>query len=522
MPTQQRIVAFQSSIANVTRFLSGSKYAPYIEFSVGDFRVSTQKNNNYFMQLNIQYTGAGTANTVGLELVYVPKPGDDPNFIDKVLDGAVAYKKPCYIRYGYSGSPLLLSPLYEFIITDYKVSLRDNMIYYSITVISSIARFKEYRTDFPIGRDKMRENTDVDGNIYYYSENVAVEVRRTFDEFFKDEGYETILDDGVYSNANWINLKPVDNVTVFQYVDTLLDQIEDKETDEAVYWYSFEDVANEKKIYIHRTINKEEIMVKDHLQSLFTFNWGGNPQEVDKNALVYSFENSFTGAVNVATIDNLYQDRYVINSAGESIKIGGLEHVEVGDYAKNDITASNRRWWKASSWVYDAQIEIAGIPADIPIGVLITVRPLIYGKEHHTAGVYLITGASSNITSNGFTTNLKLVKYISDDFNWLAKMIKKIRDMAEEKQNLWSNANPSPRYSTYNDYSNRNNYVNIQSHDATTGESPSTSESNTWIPDANAEARKAQQQYETQSNDFVMTDRDLEKVKNVKHDKQIR
>lgn len=508
MATSERIINFQNSIANVTALLRRSKYSPYIEFSVGNFRVSTQKNNNYFMQLNIQYTGAGSANTVGLEIAYVPKPGEDPNAIDKALDGAVAYKKPCYLRFGYSGSEMLLSPLYEFIITDYKISLRDNMIYYSLTVISTIAKLREYRTDFPLGRENMVEHTDEEGNIYYYSENIAEEVRRTFDEMFKDEGYKTILDEGVYTNASWTNLKPINNITVFQYANTLLSEIKDRESDTAVYWYSFEDAEGEKRIYIHRTLNQEDLLVKEKAETLFTFDWGGNPQNITRNTLVLTFENSFTGAVNIATKDSLYQDHYVINSSGESVKIKGLKSVDVGDYASNDSTIANRQWWKASAWVYDAQLEIVGIPADIPIGVLIRVRPLIYGREHHTAGVYMITGASSNITSNGFTTNLKLVKYISEDsVSELAQMVKKIRESVEEKERLWNSANPSPRYSTYNDYANRNEYVNIQSRDLYTNEAPETSESNVYIPDPEAEAEKAQAKFSTTATSAIPASR---------------
>lgn len=500
-----RVTEFKNSIRAVTDMLSHSRYAPYLEFSIGDFKISTHKNNNYFMQMNITYTGAGSANTTGIELAYIPKPGEDPNFIDKALDGAVASKKSCYLRFGYSGSPVLFSQLYECILLDYKVSLRDHMIYYSISCISTIAKYRELRSNFPIGRELYDAflHTNDNGESYYtFNTNPIHHIKTTIEKFFKDkeEKWSVAYEDpNLESYVEPMKLRPIDDVTVFQYVESILNKIEDKSTQQAIYWYSLTDTPDAdgyKYVILHRSINDIGLIDEVSKDTLFTFDWGGNPQDKSKNTLVIAFENSFTGAVNIATLESVFQDRYAINSSGDSIKVNGPEHTEVGDFASEEMIESGRFWWKSSAWVYDAQLEIHGIPADIPLATLIRVRPLIYGREHHTGGIYMITGATSNINSGGFTTSLKLVKYIDSNSMVIAKRVAKIRADAEEKQRLWSQANPSPRYSTYNDYVSRNNTVNIQSVEVTTTEAPSTSESDTFIPDPNAQNKKAKEQYE--------------------------
>jgi hypothetical protein len=136
-----------------------------------------------------------------------------------------------------------------------------------------------------------------------------------------------------------------------------------------------------------------------------------------------------------------------------------------------------------TNYAYGANLEIQGVPADIPIGVLITVRPLIYGQEHHTTGVYMITGATSNLTSGGFTTNLKLVKFIDTEYNKLLKARERVKywdeKRAEEYARMYTEQS-RPQTSNLDTNSNQN----VSSRVAT-NQSAETSKTTNFIPDTN-------------------------------------
>lgn len=61
--------------------------------------------------------------------------------------------------------------------------------------------------------------------------------------------------------------------------------------------------------------------------------------------------------------------------------------------------------------MYDAQLQILGIPADPPLGAEIRIKPVIMQTVSRTAGVYIITGCQDEITTNGmYLTTLQLYR----------------------------------------------------------------------------------------------------------------
>lgn len=61
--------------------------------------------------------------------------------------------------------------------------------------------------------------------------------------------------------------------------------------------------------------------------------------------------------------------------------------------------------------MYDAELTIVGVPADLPIACEVTVKPVILESVSRTAGVYMTTGCTDTITSKGvFSSTLKLLR----------------------------------------------------------------------------------------------------------------
>lgn len=416
---KDRLTAFKNSINSVTKAMSQSKWTPFIEFSFGGFRVATHANTDYFMQLDFKYSGAGKANEGTINMVYVPQPHQDPNLIDKALSGVTVDKKICRLRFGYSGivGYNLTTKEYDCIIIKYTSSIREGCIYYTINIISSLVTLRETRGSFPAYRDEC-----------------PITIARLAFEAFLPK-YRVYYESDVWSNAEFITVEKQDDVNVFEYVDTILSQITDRKNPTATYWYEVRDVHGEETITIHRTVlvnsssvisttdtttqkmDTETASKYEALMStisddsvVFTFDWGGNHQNNKTNNLIYAFETEYDGTVNIALEDDVFVERTLIGSDGQTINITSPEDLHVAEFAVLDVNALNQDWAKASLFVYGASLQLQGIPEDIPIGAVITVNPIFYGWRHHTAGKYMITGASANITNGGFITNLNLLK----------------------------------------------------------------------------------------------------------------
>ena len=72
--------------------------------------------------------------------------------------------------------------------------------------------------------------------------------------------------------------------------------------------------------------------------------------------------------------------------------------------------------------MYDAQLQILGIPADPPIGALIPILPTILETPSRTAGFYMINGCTDNISTNGVyitTLNLFRIRGLDDPAKYL-------------------------------------------------------------------------------------------------------
>lgn len=429
-----RMREFKERVSQLPRALRGSKCAPFIEIVIGDLKMSTYDSLNYFMQLDISYAGTGTgeANQFTVTLAYLPRPIDRVNFIDEALSGVTAENRPCMIRYGYSGIPgyNLLSSQYEVLVLGYSLQVRDNYLYYTINLVSTGVKWREKRFNF--GRAK-----DIDPINWIYQCWQSV-------EGLKDE-YLLVIDQDAYGHVEKIDFGykkdsntgniidetfTMNDVTVFEFLDSIFMELVDTDDATAYYWYEIIDVKDQKQIAIHRTLISEDSIVSwygNSEQIIFTFDWGGNHQDDSTNNLILGFDTDYKGEVNIATVSNIATARSIYDSSGTMIEANGLEDYQVGDYVKQDFASTTKFWAKSVNWAYTAQLEIVGVPADIPIGGYIEVNPLIYGQKHHTAGVYMITGAKANITSGGFVTNLELVKVVIPKAgSWYSQLPRKI------------------------------------------------------------------------------------------------
>lgn len=110
-------------------------------------------------------------------------------------------------------------------------------------------------------------------------------------------------------------------------------------------------------------------------------------------------------------IEYLLNNSAFIRTAGE---IGSNSIAKLRSLDVENITAFLDRLQENTTTVtemYDAEMTLIGIPADIPITTEIRVKPVIESSVSRTAGIYRVTGCTDEISSDGvFKTTLKLFR----------------------------------------------------------------------------------------------------------------
>lgn len=84
-------------------------------------------------------------------------------------------------------------------------------------------------------------------------------------------------------------------------------------------------------------------------------------------------------------------------------------------------------------YAYKANLTTIGIPADIPIGTIINIKPIINGQEYHYAGQYMVTKTTDRIDTIGYTTEYDLFKIVPKSTEIEKIFEKKKQEATEEK-----------------------------------------------------------------------------------------
>lgn len=429
----KRIENFKKTINKLDSWIKTNHvYTMWIRFRVGGLDIDTSstslygKRSNYFMSLENVKNGSGQANSFTLNIAYVPEPGEDADFIDK----AIAYSnRECILQYGYGmGVEGLYTPEYKGLVLDYEVGIRDGMLFYTITGYSSLVAITEETFDFPAINSSSEDGGD--------SENrrPTKVVKAAFTDKLEKYGY--IVDT---SNESDLTDLPEDTipealgVTVFQYASSVLSYARDESQAELssddiskkiIYNYYIDDTKDSNgKTKI--TIFKTDPSDTNKNDSKVVFNW------MDKsNSIVIDFKTEFKGAV---VIGRAYKDinndssnkKYSLDIYGNKVESnnGNNDASTSGAVSEQDDATDLTTWAEATQYSYKATLVLLGVPCEIPIGMMIEILPLIYGKPHHTQGKYMVTKATDNLDSSGFITTLELVKLNADEINKAAENI---------------------------------------------------------------------------------------------------
>lgn len=459
---QQRMV---STIKAVSSMLAKNPvYSMFIEFSMNSGNlhvstVSTKTNENIIMALQNNKNGSGQANSFTLTIAYSPQAGDefDVNLIDRAISAAntpeqAANLRYCTIQYGYANrnEEIYRSPKYQGMVLNYTCEIQDGVLIYTITGFSGITMLKESKEALALklpasgkmkptvaakqlvevylqgkvqGSDALTPD-DASGSTVSRIERNPLDTAISYELIWEGDTFES---DAEVSLSTQLDKNPASALTdilnkaIYQSDMSLLNSGKSiPATSKTTYGWYISDVSSNTSLYpsgsicIYKSTPEEDEKITNVIPEL-VFNWMSPGLDNQSNHIVISFKPEYEGSVLMAitagesmdTVSYFQDDTGAIVATENSIAppVGGSKEAAVATAEQEKAS-----WARQAQYPYKATLVTVGIPAEIPILTKIKIRPLIYGQEHFSGGIYQVLKVSDQLDLSGFRTTWELIK----------------------------------------------------------------------------------------------------------------
>ena len=384
-------------------------------------------------------------------------------------------KHQVYMRYGYAygDGAFMESPEYYGQALKANSELRDGMIYYTITGYSSIT----YVADVPVKIGKIGE--DDDGNLTESTAKASEIMANALYYCFKQEGANSSLDVETTANITDVLKEPMskipksiteslsiiysgkkikiivdvpdtlqekeirvgaaDNGSIFDYLDKVSSRASfganegSAHTDEdkkVKLTYKVEEIDNELTFMIYAVdpVNTDQNDSDDALKTNVVFEYPLKTNNIVKAFTpAFNFEiiwskDIFLGGAENDAVGSEAALSYYIDKENNVVPYKSQRFQDI--FNESGSLRSAATFSEAIQYSYKANMTTVGIPADIPIGTIINVKPIINGFEYHYAGEYMVLKTTDRIDMNGYTTEYEL-------FKLTPKSVKSVEDMKE-------------------------------------------------------------------------------------------
>lgn len=399
--------------------------APYISVRFGDYVLGTYTRNiktnservfeeveypNYINSLQVKKIN-GSVNQYTIGLVYVIQPGQDPNFIDKVLS-SVQYGS-IYISYGDCNAPNFYYKEEEALIINVQtnVDFSASRINYTISATSSSFQLYGGNNYFP-----PRQNTKPSDVIYEIFRNENYGIKQIFRGMTEDN-----FNLFVARNDKQVNIEEKRNSDPLSYINYLVTcMVDEKDTSiedplkSSNYYMTIEDdqlneyggsyftvqevFSSTKSLYSHDTYEVDIGFPTPTMVENFSVN--------DNNswALLYRYSDQISPINYTYSIDNQGNIR---TEYSPSIMTSGY---------KNKVTPTQKTWWtQMTQFPISATLTIKGLVRPAMLMTYIRVNAYFYGQRHIASGLYVITGQTDMVDGRGYRTTLSLQRIGSDE-----------------------------------------------------------------------------------------------------------
>lgn len=421
---------------------------PYIKITIGKWtfgvyqrtQAQVKDNDNFYIVSKIQYPNYvqslsvekinGQVNQYTLNLIYPIRPGDDPNFFEKVFS-SVSKTREIIFSYGDMSLPTYIYKDEKALITDIRTSfdLQGCRISYTVTAVSSATLGKSGCYTFPYYQAK--KPSDI---IWEILKNPTYGLQEIFYGMLNEEAVRRL--GLILTDDQAVPIEAKENINILDYLNYLVScMIPAGENFQSNRQQSFYIMT------IHDEVNGSTLSNNDVRSNIKVESLGGPYFKISKinswieHSDAYEVDIGFPSA-NIVTSFN------IDNNENYSIYYDWQEELNDNDFVlrlnddgewekeyapvissknnKHITKTTDKTWWtKITQYPISASITIKGLLRPAILMQYVKLNVLFFGLKHISSGTYIVTKQLDTIDSRGYRTTLTLTRVVGDEgFNY--------------------------------------------------------------------------------------------------------
>lgn len=379
-------------------------------YKIGGYGNRGDKYPNYISNMQVQKIN-GKINKYTINLVYQVRPGEDPNFIDKLLS-KTGYTNPLKILYGDSNYPSSYFREEEALIMDVKhtENVKAYTMNYTISAISSIgASITSYKTF----SSRIAKPSTVIYDLLYNSGEISDSLLKLFPGM---KNKALVSSNGLIpTNDSTLLIGGMENVNPIDYLSYLVSCMKN-DNDSSTYYLSYVDNAISKfggtyfKISEVKSYNNKSVVETPIASTVFELDIG-----YPSNNFVTNFQlctDNYWPLVYKYAGDIPKWD-YGIDNDGNVIENKTNILFENKSYSEESVINSN--WWRqVTEFPIAAKVTLKGLISPAMLMSYIKINTLFYGRRDIASGLYVVTKQEDTVSGSGYTTELTLLRVAGD------------------------------------------------------------------------------------------------------------
>lgn len=381
---------------------------PYVSVTFGGYTFGLTNTVNpktktrdidYITDLTVKRQASGQVNVYTLTLVYVIKPGDDPNKIDKILSKDET--RSIVFSYGDLSQPKFTYKEEKAIITNVKPTLdvKTAKISYIITATSSVS------LNYSIRRSYEKTFEKPSKKIY---DLLYVEKDNGLLDLFPGMANRSIVESKglIVQNDLEVEIEAQQNVSPLDRLKFLVAQM--RSNTQSFYGLIIHDYSDEEKTIEGQwfEVINSNLRPTDYLLDV-DIGYPSNTKVFDfqvNNDTSFALITKYTGEVDAPRIININSDGNFTTSNDPSFVV-----------KNGHVNSVLKSWWKTmTSFPVNATLRVRGLFVPAILAENIKVNVLFFGRKYTYSGKYMVTGQTDYISTAGYRTVLNLVRTEGD------------------------------------------------------------------------------------------------------------
>ena len=404
--------------------------APWIKVTIGNFtfgvfdkktRARSKDDQGFYLSYNVQYPSYvqrlsiikvnGQVNQYTLSIVYPIRPGDDPNFFDKVFS-SVSNTRKIVFTYGDAAMPSYIYKDEEAIITGVtqQFDLEGSSIAYTVKAISGAALGKTGSFTF-VNSGKKKPSDEI--------KRVFRNSRYGLKDIFtgmNNKNINTLVagDDKAIELDTKVNISPIDYISYLAGCMIPSGSVQNNISKD-IYVLTIHDDTIYDKLYSDTTVlggpyfKVTRTSYSTNQSDAYQIDIGYNTATIVRSFSIKQDENY---SILYDYSNKLYPEQYVqrLNNKGQWEQEFAPASTSGNGYRKT--RAEDISWFtKMTKYPISATVKIQGLLRPATLMQYVRLNVIFPGGGVHTSsGLYIVTQQQDDIGGDGYTTTLTMTR----------------------------------------------------------------------------------------------------------------